>query len=606
MGATLLRLALTGFRSRALTSVLTLVLVTVGAATLTVALHIGSVADAPWERTFRETNGAHILAFGLSRDIGRLAELPGVSEAAGPAPSVVTSFERGGRQFGLYALGVGVEPPAVERPLVTDGRWLSGTDDVVLERSFARALDIGSGDSIRAKTTRGFIDLVVVGTAVLASGQPYPDSQPGRAFVAPEVIALIQPDSERWGWTEALRLTEPERVADVLLQASALLPPGPANLEGWPEIRADATERHRTTGIVLSTFSVILLVAIGFVLATVVGGRALARSREIGLLKSVGFTPGQVSLLFLLEQLALGLVGSLAGVLLGAYLTPLVVRRSAELVGGVPVEVSLLRLVLIVLVVEAMITVVTLVPTLRGARFSVARGLAARGTARSPGLSARAVGLRSPVPIALGLRDALARPGRTVSTTLALALSVGSLVAGLAMEATFNHEDAAAAAAVARVSPDPAGLAPAGPDQVSAEDSTRAQLRPVVHGLNGVLFLVAVVNLLATALLAVRERVRDVGVLRAIGLTPKQVSASVFAANGLAGLVAALVGIPLGLALFLGVYEIVNGNTELAVFPAWWVLALVPAATALALVAVSALPARRAARLQVVDALRYE
>jgi putative ABC transport system permease protein len=605
MGATLLRLSLTGFRSRALTSALTLVLVTVGAATLTVALHIGSVADAPWERTFRETNGAHILAFSLSRDIGRLAELPGVSEAAGPTPSVVTSFETGGRQFGLYALGIGVEPPTVERPLVTDGRWLSGTDEVVLERSFARALDIGSGDLIRARTTRGFIDLVVVGTAVLASGQPYPDSQPGRAFVAPEAIALIQPDSERWGWTQALRLTEPERVVDVLLQASALLPSGPANLEGWPEIRTDATERHRTTGIVLSTFSVILLVAVGFVLATVVGGRVLARSREIGLLKSVGFTPAQVSLLFLLEQLALGLVGSLTGVLLGAYLTPLVVRSSSELVGSVPVEVSLLRLVLAVLVVEAMITVVTLATTLRAARFSVVHGLAAKGTARSPGLSARVVGLRSPIAMALGLRDALARPGRTVSTTLALALSVGSLVAGLAMEATFNHEDAAAAA-VARVPPDPAGLAPAGPDQVSAEDSTRAQLRPVVHGLNGVLVLVAVVNLLATALLAVRERVRDVGVLKAVGLTPRQVSASVFAANGLAGFVAALVGIPLGLALFFCVYKIVNGNTELAVFPAWWALALVPAATALAVVAVSALPARRAARLQVVAALRYE
>ena len=49
----------------------------------------------------------------------------------------------------------------------------------------------------------------------------------------------------------------------------------------------------------------------------------------------------------------------------------------------------------------------------------------------------------------------------------------------------------------------------------SCPTSGREQVRPIVWGLNVLLLLVIVANVLATTLLGVRERTRENGVLRA-------------------------------------------------------------------------------------------
>jgi putative ABC transport system permease protein len=140
-------------------------------------------------------------------------------------------------------------------------------------------------------------------------------------------------------------------------------------------------------------------------------------------------------------------------------------------------------------------------------------------------------------------------------------------------------------------------------DDQSAE---RSQFRLIVYGLNAVLLLMALANLLTTALLTVRERVRDFGILKAIGLTPRGVGSSVMSAHGLLGGLAALIGVPLGVGFFAGVYALANGSTDDLATPPWWQLVLIiPAAVVLVALAVG-IPARLAARIKVVDALRYE
>ena len=304
----------------------------------------------------------------------------------------------------------------------------------------------------------------------------------------------------------------------------------------------------------------------------------------------------------------LALAASLAGALTGSWLVPRIVKRSSELLGTVPAAVSPRNILLSSLVVLAVVTVAAAVPTLRLARADVLRSLDAHRYARAINPLARRLPLVRPLPASLALKQVLARPARSAATALALALTVGSLVAGLAFEATVHHEDAAEAVAQSSRPVDPlAGeLAPARPDPVAVSDSTREQLQPIVHGFNAVLVTVAVVNLLATTLLSLQRRQREVSVGRALGLTPGQVRLSVFCSDGLLGLVAAIAGIPLGIALFLGVYQLVNGDTELAALPPAWQLVLVPFAVVAAVVAVVAMPARRAAGGSITAALHYE
>ena len=112
------------------------------------------------------------------------------------------------------------------------------------------------------------------------------------------------------------------------------------------------------------------------------------------------------------------------------------------------------------------------------------------------------------------------------------------------------------------------------------------------------LLLITATTLVAVALLSVRERIRDYGVLKAIGLTPRQITSTVVSAHAALALVASLLAIPLGIGLYLAMYGIAGDTTEDAVVAPWWSLALIPIGTVLVVVAATSLPARLATRIQ--------
>jgi putative ABC transport system permease protein len=115
-----------------------------------------------------------------------------------------------------------------------------------------------------------------------------------------------------------------------------------------------------------------------------------------------------------------------------------------------------------------------------------------------------------------------------------------------------------------------------------------------------------VTALVSVALLSVRERIRDFGVLKAIGLTPRENGASLVSAHAALAVLPALVSIPLGIGLYIGVYAAAAGDVESVDLAPWWLLASVPIALPLLVAAATILPARLASRVRVAEAVRYE
>jgi putative ABC transport system permease protein len=132
------------------------------------------------------------------------------------------------------------------------------------------------------------------------------------------------------------------------------------------------------------------------------------------------------------------------------------------------------------------------------------------------------------------------------------------------------------------------------------------ELPVLVYTLDAVLLVITTTTLVAIALLSVRERIRDYGVLKTIGLTPRQIASSLVGAHAAVALIAALLSIPAGIGLYRGVYAIGGGSSEDLVIAPWGWLALVPIATLLVVAGATGLPARLATRIPTADALRYQ
>jgi putative ABC transport system permease protein len=583
MTALLLRLAFAGIRSRLLASALTIAIAGAAAATIVLALEVRSSGRDPWQQTFDAANGAHVLASVPSQaDARALAELPGVTQRGAPVPLATTTVGPSGSTERVELAGLSGRT-AVNRPVLTAGSPLR-EGGIVLERSLAKALGIEVGATLAVTGSRGPIALSVLGTAVVPSQPRYPRRNPGLAWVTPATLERVEPDRNRWRWTEALRLANPSAAAAFTKRAAAGFPATTLYFETWQDQRDFALDDAQPTQLIATTFTVLLLIVAFVVVGILVGARASAQHREIGLLKAAGFTPRQVGAVFALESAALGFIAAALGFTLGVLLAPRLAAPSAEtLLGSPTIAANPWHILVASCLVIPVLLAGTLTSTRRSTRYTVLEAIRAGRSSPPNSRLARAV-TRSflPLTIGLGLKDLLARGRRALLLSAAIAVTGAVVVVALSLEATLDAQ--------------PAGEVSDVPDELPL----------LVYTLDAVLLLITGTTLVAVTLLSVRERIRDYGVLKAIGLTPAQINSTVVSAHAALAVVASLLAIPLGIGLYLALAKAASGTTEDAVLAPWWSLALIPIGTVLVVGAATSLPARLATRVRTADALRYE
>jgi putative ABC transport system permease protein len=147
----------------------------------------------------------------------------------------------------------------------------------------------------------------------------------------------------------------------------------------------------------------------------------------------------------------------------------------------------------------------------------------------------------------------------------------------------------------------------------SSANTTFILLNSVIAGLALVLIAIAVAGVFNTVVLTTREKVRDVAILKAIGMAPTQVVAMVIAGVAFLGVIAGILGIPAGYVLHREIIQFmgqVASNTHIP--PAFFDLIdhRDLALLALAGVAIAALgawlPAQWAASSRVAEVLQSE
>jgi putative ABC transport system permease protein len=132
--------------------------------------------------------------------------------------------------------------------------------------------------------------------------------------------------------------------------------------------------------------------------------------------------------------------------------------------------------------------------------------------------------------------------------------------------------------------------------------STLTNLLYVLLALSVVVSLFGMVN---TLVLSVFERTRELGMLRAVGLTRRQARRMVRHESVITALIGAALGLPLGILLAAAVTHALGRYGVSFAFPVGSIVAFTVTAIVAGILAAVA-PARRASRLDVLSALQYE
>ena len=587
MGRTLLvfRLAVRDLRRHAAQAVLMLLTIAAATTTLTLGLALHGTSADPWNLTRAATAGPDIMAQTSGTPGGTTAPLtplihdPAVVGSSGPYPLANPVLRVRQIKDPVFASGRDAAMPAIDKPDVTDGSWVR-TGGAVIERGLASELNVKPGDAI----TLDGQPFTVAGEAV--------DAAHGANW-RPQLIWVTRADAERLqgiegqqAYTVNLKLADPNAApafankyySDSLFVAT------------WQDIQGSDEKSVTVVQIVLLVGTWLLgMLAISSV-AVLVGGRMVEQTRRAGLLKAVGATPWLVAVILLAENLVLALGATVIGLLAGRLAAPALSSPSVSLLGSANApSVTAATVLLVTAVAIAVAVFATALPAVRAARGSTIRVLndAARPPRRSSSLLA--LSARLPVPLLLGLRLSARRPRRAILTVLSLIITDAMIVTALDLHSTFTGGTSEASLEV--VQP---GLGNPLLDRVSQ----------VVLIVTVVLVVLAAVNAIFITQATVLDAQRPSALARTFGATPWQVSWGLTIAQLLPALLAGLLSIPVGLAIFRQASRSA-GSTNTVVPPAALLVALV-AGTVLVVAALTIVPARAGARRPVAEVLRSE
>jgi putative ABC transport system permease protein len=477
------RAARSGLTGRPLQSVVTGVVVLAATAAATLALGMTADTSAPFDRAFARDHGAQVAvtadtSVATPAELAATARLPGVLAAAGPfAETAVTAQltvpgAAGTLQQQVVLTGRASPGGPVDDLSLDAGRWARATGEVVW--SSRNNMPVSLGQKIAVAGVPGSPRLTVVGIATSVTNT-------AQAWVTPaEITALGGPGAAQVLYRFAAAGSDAAVSADIAAVRAAL-PRGA--LLGTP-VSYLAVKQAASASIApwvpfIVAFGVIALVMSVLIVVNVISGAVVAGTRRIGVLKSVGFTPAQVTAAYTLQAAIPAAAGCAAGAVLGELLSVPLLNLNGAVYG---VGVLLLPAWVAVAVPLAMLALsgaAALAPALRAGRLSAVQAIA---TGRAPRaahgyLAHRLLGRLewAPRTVTIGLAAPFARPARTLVTLAAIGFGATAAVFGAGLGTSLNR----AATELSLVRTEPVQVSP------DAGSLTGARQQAIVSALDG-------------------------------------------------------------------------------------------------------------------------
>ncbi|MFF7125362.1 FtsX-like permease family protein [Streptomyces sp. NPDC008240] len=430
-------------RRRRLQTLVIWLVTLVSTGSIVVALGLVDAASAPFDHAFGKQRGPHVIAAfdpaGVSdAQLAHAARRPAVEAAAGPFRQASLDLPRDAGNFGLggEVTVVGRSGPGgpVDRVNVWAGRWPTRPGEIVLNRQSDWTAD-DLGKKVRLPSGR---TLTIVGFG-------FDLSHTADAWVAPDQIAALHPTGTQMLFR--FRDASSERALRAgMAQVTEELPKGAlAGSETYLALKHRVGSVARAYAPYLMAFGVLGILVAVLIVANVVGGAVVSGFRHIGILKALGFSPGQVLGVYLVMISVPSVLGCALGTLAGNLLAHpffgfVFTGPNAGVLHdsvGIAPWVNALALLGMPLVC----VLAALGPSMRARRMSAARAISAGSAPRAGralGLQRRLAGARLPRSVSLGVGLPFARPARSALTLAAVALGVTTVTFATGLATTLT------------------------------------------------------------------------------------------------------------------------------------------------------------------------
>uniref|UniRef100_A0AAU2JIP1 ABC transporter permease n=1 Tax=Streptomyces sp. NBC_00049 TaxID=2903617 RepID=A0AAU2JIP1_9ACTN len=437
---------------RRLQTVVLGVVVMVSSAMAVATLGLLAAVSGPFDKAYDAARGPHVVAeFDSAKttaaQLADAAKASGVAATAGPYPQAVlrspalSGDDAVALSSSLTVVGRDRPDTAVDRLVLSAGRWATGPGEIVLnEPAFIGTRQMESAHHLR---TPDGVRLEVVGYATSAGDSAGGWVTPDQARALNAASLQMQYRFEDAGSEAALKAG--------LAAATREVPPDALTGTGsYLAIKANLAKGPNTYVPFLTVFGILGLIVSVLIVGNVVSGAVVSGFRHIGVLKALGFTPHQVTSVYLLMVTFPAAIGCALGTVMGGIAGEQLVRQAfwgifgSELVSDEATVPTWVHPVVLI-GMPALVALSALVPAMRARRLPAAVAISAGSVQQTGrGLTVqRALGAsRLPRPVSLGLGWPFARPGRTALTLSTVVLGVTTVTLALGISASvveFGH-----------------------------------------------------------------------------------------------------------------------------------------------------------------------
>ncbi|MBB5202906.1 lipoprotein-releasing system permease protein [Inhella inkyongensis] len=261
----------------------------------------------------RETRGIR----GWPQRVQALAARPGVRVAPVLAGAVVLSFA--GRVQGLQLSGI--QPQAMKGVSTIEDKMVEGSLDslesdpngIVLGAALMQQFQLRRGGTVSVVSANGASRTLKIVGVFRTGNQGYDE---GQAFVKLERAQSLLGRENRANRL-ILQLDDPQAAATLAPQIER---EGGYKAVSWTEASQDILALLVIRNLIMYTVVSAILVVASLGIYNTLSTVALEKTRDIAILKSMGFHARELQHIFLLQGLAVGVVGSVLGLGLGALL----------------------------------------------------------------------------------------------------------------------------------------------------------------------------------------------------------------------------------------------------------------------------------------------